>query len=102
MATESRPATASPELLAYVDDLRVDADRMDGYAQRLRGAAATLGGRTGTPEWSGAALERHAVACTAAAAQLRSAATALLAHATERTARPHPPAPADARLRPLK
>ncbi|MFE2064764.1 hypothetical protein ACFXDH_20605 [Streptomyces sp. NPDC059467] len=102
MATESRPATASPELLAYVDDLRVDADRMDGYAQRLRGAAATLGGRTGTPDWSGAALERHAVACTAAAAQLRSAATALLVHATERHGRPWHPTHADARARPVK
>jgi hypothetical protein len=84
MATESRPATASPELLAYVDDLRVDADRMDGYAQRLRGAATTLGGCAEAPEWTGATLEQQAVACGIAAAQLRFAATALLAHATER------------------
>lgn len=80
MTTE--PRSAAPELLAYVDDLRVDADRMDGYARRLRGAADTLAGRTGAPEWSGTTLERQATACAAAAAQLRSAATALLAHAT--------------------
>ncbi|WP_217544974.1 hypothetical protein [Streptomyces sp. GbtcB6] len=83
MATPSRPATAAPELLAYVDDLRVDADRMDGYAQRLRGAAETLGNCAETPEWSGASLERQATACVTAAIQLRAAAAALLAHAAE-------------------
>ncbi|MEU6194680.1 hypothetical protein [Streptomyces sp. NPDC047061] len=83
MATQSRPVTAAPELLAYVDDLRADADRMDGYAQRLRGAAETLGNRAEAPEWSRAALERQATACVTAAVQLRSAATALLAHAAE-------------------
>ncbi|MEV5840875.1 hypothetical protein AB0M32_02760 [Streptomyces sp. NPDC051985] len=83
MATESRPATAAPELLAHVDGLRADADRMDGYAERLRGAAATLGGHTEAPDWSGTTLEHQAAACTAAAAQLRTAATALLTHATE-------------------
>ncbi|MGW7422609.1 hypothetical protein ACWGJB_21580 [Streptomyces sp. NPDC054813] len=82
MVTEPRPATAAPELLAYVDDLRVDADRMDGYARRLRGAAVTLAGCAEAPEWSGTTLERQATACAAAAAQLRSAATALLSHAT--------------------
>ncbi|MFF4309139.1 hypothetical protein ACWDFR_25320 [Streptomyces sp. 900105755] len=83
MATESRPATAAPELLAYVDGLRVDADRMDGYAERLRGAAERLGDCAGAPEWSGAALERQATACVTAAVQLRAAAAALLAHAAE-------------------
>ncbi|MGY5011925.1 hypothetical protein ACWCY6_28205 [Streptomyces sp. 900105755] len=83
MATESRPATAAPELLAYVDGLRVDADRMDGYAERLRGAAERLGDCAGAPEWSGDALERQATACVTAAVQLRAAAAALLAHAAE-------------------
>ncbi|MGW3126560.1 hypothetical protein [Streptomyces sp. NPDC001076] len=83
MATESRPVTAAPELLAYVDGLRVDADRMDGYAQRLRGVAETLSGCAGAPEWSNAALERQATACVTAAIQLRAAAAALLAHAAE-------------------
>ncbi|WP_089103542.1 hypothetical protein [Streptomyces hyaluromycini] len=83
MVTASRPATAAPELLAYVDDLRVDADRMDGYAQRLRGAAETLGNCAEAPEWGGASLERQATACVTAAIQLRAAAAALLVHAAE-------------------
>ncbi|MEV5957161.1 hypothetical protein AB0M11_25920 [Streptomyces sp. NPDC051987] len=83
MATEPRPATAAPELLAYVDGLRVDADRMEGYAGRLRGVAETLGRCAEAPEWSGAVLERQASACVTAAVQLRAAAAALLAHAVE-------------------
>ncbi|MEV7978609.1 hypothetical protein [Streptomyces sp. NPDC086519] len=83
MATESRPTTAAPELLAYVDGLRVDADRMDGYAGRLRGAAETLDHCAEAPRWSGAVLERQATACVTAAIQLRAAAAALLAHAAQ-------------------
>ncbi|MFJ9347529.1 hypothetical protein [Streptomyces sp. NPDC101237] len=83
MPTGSRPAPVAPELLAYADDLRADADRMDGYARRLRGAAATLADCAGAPDGSGSALERQATACTAAAVRLRCAARALLAHATD-------------------